>query len=83
MVIFVLVIFFCLFLTLALAFFAGSIEKPLFDFRNINLGNMIPVLIIGGLVSCMIISICFLLLSKSFSEKLKELWDKNNSKSQK
>lgn len=80
MILLVLIIFLCLFLTLALAFLAGSIEKPLFDLRNLNIGNMIPVLILGGLMSCMVLSICFLLFSKSFSVKIKELWEQNSDK---
>ena len=80
MIILVLVVFFCLFMTLALAFLAGSIEESLFDFKNLNFGNMIPVLIIGGLMSCMILSICFLLFSKSFSHKIREFLSKDNDK---
>ncbi len=78
MIVLVLVIFFCLFMTLALAFLAGSVEEPLFDFGNLNFSNMIPVLIIGGLMSCMILSVCFLLFSKSFSGKIREFLAKDS-----
>lgn len=42
----------CLLLTITVAFLAGSLNVELFDFKNLNFSNMIPVLIIGGFIYC-------------------------------
>jgi len=61
----------CVALTLFAAFFVGSIDSTLFDFKNLNFSNMIPVLLIGGFITFVIITISVLFVSKSVFLKVK------------
>ena len=69
----------CLLLTIALAFLAGSLNAELFDFKNLNFSNMIPVLIIGGFICCSIVGICFLFVARTAFFKAKDYLEKNNN----
>lgn len=62
----------CVLLTLALAILFGSIETTLFDLQNLNIVNMLPVLLIGGFLSCVVIGITVLVVSKNSFLKIKE-----------
>ena len=55
----------CLLLTATIAILAGSLNTELFDFKNLNLSNMIPVFIVGGFISCVIVGICFLFVARA------------------
>lgn len=68
----------CVLLTVFIAFFAGSLSVDLFDFKNLNFSNMIPVLIIGGFICCCIVGICFLFVARSAFFKAKDYFEKNN-----
>ena len=61
----------CLLLTAGLAILAGSLNAELFDFKNMNFSNIIPVLLIGGFVSCVIIGICILFVARDAFFKAK------------
>ena len=67
----------CLLLTVVIAFLAGSLNAELFDFKNLNFSNMIPVLIIGGFISCFIIGICFLFIARTAFSKAKDYIKEN------
>ena len=73
----------CLLLTVAIALLVGSINVELFDFENLNFSNMVPVLLIGGFISCVIIGICFLFVARTAFFKAKDYLDKNDSKEKK
>lgn len=62
----------CLIMTVTFALLAGATDINLFDFRNLNFSNMIPVLIIGGIISCFIIGIAFLFLGRTIFFKVKD-----------
>ena len=62
----------CILLTVGIAFLAGFSNATMFDFKNLNLANMIPVFLIGGFISCVIIGIAVLFVSKSIFSKMKE-----------
>lgn len=62
----------CIFLTAVLVLLAGSLEVSIFDFRNMNIGNMIPILIIGIFVSCAIVGIGVLFVSHTVFHKVKD-----------
>ena len=62
----------CLVLTLSLAFLFGSINTEVFDFSNLNFSNMLPIIIIGGFVSCVIIGFLIIFLAKDVFVKVKD-----------
>lgn len=64
----------CLVLTIGIAVLAGALQKDLFDFRNLNFSNVIPVLIIGGFISCVIVGICVLFVARSAFIKAKDFF---------
>ncbi len=74
----------CIILTLAIAFLVGSAKTDIIDFSNLNLSNMIPVLIIGGFISCVIVGIIVLFLAKTVFFKVKDYFhEKNNGGNEK
>ena len=62
----------CILMTAALAILFGSIETTLFDLRNLNIANMLPILLLGGFLSCVVIGITVLVVSKNSFVKIKE-----------
>ena len=62
----------CVVLTVGVAIFLGYYNTTLFDFENFNFGNMIPVLILGGFISCVVIGITLLFVARSVFLKLKD-----------
>lgn len=68
----------CFVITVVAVFFVGSIGATLFDFRNLNIANMIPVLLIGGFISCVIIAIAVLLVFRSAFLKVKNYFTEEN-----
>lgn len=67
----------CLAVTVGAAIFVGSYDEVLFDLQNLNFANMLPVLIIGGFVSCLIITIIILFILRSLFIELKNNFDRN------
>lgn len=75
----ILVAVVCVIATLTIALMAGSSDVNLFDLRNLNLANMLPVLLIGGFFTCVIVGIAVLCVSRSVFFKIKDyLKDFNN-----
>ena len=68
----------CLFSTVIIAFLVGSLNAEIFDFKNLNFSNMIPVLLIGGFISCVIVGICILFIGRSAFIKVKDYFNENN-----
>ena len=68
----------CLVVTLLLALLAGSKDAPLFDFSNLNFANMIPVLLIGGFFTCVIVGIAVLCVSRTVFFKVKDFLKEMN-----
>ncbi|MBR7131916.1 MAG: hypothetical protein IKD04_00125 [Clostridia bacterium] len=68
----------CVILTVGLALFAGSYNANLFDFENLNFANMIPVLIFGGFISCVVVGITVLFVSRSIFLKVKNYLSDDN-----
>ena len=78
-IIFLIVIgVFCFLLTIGLAFLAGSLNAELFDFKNLNFANMVPVLVIGVFISCVIIGLGVLFVAKSAFINVKNFFCENN-----
>lgn len=67
----VVVALICLVLTVLSAFLLGSVNTKIFDFSNLNFANMLPVLLIGGFISCLIIGLLVLFLAKDVFVKVK------------
>ena len=68
----------CIVVTVSIALFAGSYNSAIFDFANLNLSNMIPVLIAGGFISCVIIGIAALFITRAIFLKVKDYFNENN-----
>ena len=68
----------CVILTVGIAFFAGFHGSTLFDFKNLNFANMIPFLIIGGFISCIIVGITILFMARSIFFKVKDYLSEND-----
>ena len=68
----------CLMLTVGIALLAGSLNAEIFDFENLNFSNMIPVLIIGVFMSCVIVGLCVLFVAKSVFVNVKNFFCENN-----
>ncbi len=61
----------CLAITLSLAFLLGAVDTDVFDFSNLNFSNMLPVIIIGGFVSCVVVGFLVIFLAKDVFIKAK------------
>ena len=72
----------CLLLTLGISFLAGSLNVELFDFENLNFSNMIPILLICGFISCVVVGICILFVIRTALVKTKE-YLKNSDENEK
>ena len=73
----------CMLLTVAIAFLAGSLNVELFDFENLNFSNMIPIFIIGGFISCVLVGICFLFVARTAFLKAKKYFEESETKEEK
>ena len=62
----------CLVITVATALLLGSSNNEFFDFSNLNISNMIPVFIIGGFISCVVVGILVIILAKDIFIKIKD-----------
>ena len=69
----------CILLTVGISILAGSINTELFDFKNLNISNMIPVLLIGGFISCVAVGICVLFVGRNFFYKAKDFLKETNN----
>ena len=68
----------CVILTVGIALFVGSCNTILFDFQNLNFANMIPVLILGGFISCVVVGITVLFVARSVFLKVKDYFIETN-----
>ena len=68
----------CIVLTVGVALFVGSYNTTLFDFENLNFTNMIPVLIFGGFISCVVVGITVLFVARSVFLKVKDYLSDND-----
>ena len=68
----------CVVLTVSIALFVGSYNTTLFDFGNLNFANMIPVLILGGFISCVVVGITVLFVARSVFLKVKDYLSNND-----
>ena len=69
--------------TFTVALLAGSIETSIFDLNNLNLLNMIPVFIFGGIITFFIIVITLLFTSRTLFYKVKDFFEENNKENNK
>ena len=76
----IFIILACLVTTLALALLVGATDVNLFDFSKLNISNMIPVLIVGGIISCFIIGIALLFLGRTIFFKVKDYFFETDNK---
>ena len=68
----------CVILTVGIALFVGSYNTTLFDFQNLNFANMIPVLVLGGFISCVVVGITVLFVARSVFLKVKDYFIETN-----
>lgn len=71
----------CILLTVGIALLAGSSNTTFFDFGNLNFSNMLPVLILGCFISCVVIGIAVLFTARTVFFKVKNyLFDNEGEK---
>lgn len=70
----------CLLLTVGISLLAGSLNVELFDFKNLNFSNMIPILLIGSFISCVVVGICILFVARTAWFKAKDYFDTTDKK---
>lgn len=72
----------CIVLTVTIALLVGSANTDFFDFSNLNFSNMIPVILLGGFISCVVVGIIVLFILKNIFLKakgeIKNYFSKNN-----
>lgn len=68
----------CVLLTVGTSLLAGSLNAELFDFRNLNFSNMLPVLIVGVFISCAVVGICVLFVLRTAFVKAKDYLKEND-----
>lgn len=74
----VVLTFVCITTTFTVAFLAGSVETSIFDFKSLNISNMIPVFILGGLITVFTILITLLFTSRTLFYKIRDFIESNN-----
>lgn len=75
--------FLCISLTITVALLAGSTETTIFDIRNLNLSNMIPVFIFGGLITCFTLAVTLLFTSRTLFHRIKNFLETDNNEKDK
>lgn len=68
----------CIVLTVCIALLAGSCTTTLLDFENLNFANMIPVLVIGGFLSCVAVGVTALFVARAVFLKVKNYLSDND-----
>ncbi len=68
----------CIVATVGIALLAGAVDTTLFDFKKLNLANLIPVLLIGIFFSCVIVGIAVLFIGKSAFLQMRDYLNENN-----
>lgn len=68
----VLVAVLCIIATVTVALLAGSADADWIDWSHLNLSNMLPVLLIGGFLTCVIVGIAVLCVSRTVFFKVKD-----------
>ena len=59
-------------LTLIIAFWVGSSDAQIFDLRNLNWANVVPVILIGGFITCVSVGIVVMIVSKNVFMKIRD-----------
>lgn len=67
----------CVVLTIGIALFAGSYNTTFFNFENLNFSNMLPILILGGFISCVVVGITVLFVARSIFIRIKDYLSEN------
>ena len=78
MVLIIMLALVCLIATVIIALFAGSVQTTVFDFTNLNFANLIPVLLIGIFISCVVVGIAILFFGRTLFFKAKNYIEENN-----
>ena len=68
----------CLLITVSIALLFGAIDSTLIDFKNLNFANMIPVLLIGVFLSCVIVGLAVMFVARTAFFKVKDYLKENN-----
>ncbi len=71
----------CIVLTTGVALLVGTMNISLFDWKNLNFANMIPVFIVGGFLTCVIVGIAVMIVSRSLFFQIRDfLFDNKDHK---
>lgn len=66
-------------LTLLIAFWVGSSDAQIFDLRDLNWANVVPVILIGGFITCVTVGIVVLIVSKNVFLKIRDYFLEDKS----
>ena len=66
-------------LTVFIAFLARSNNTDIFDFSKLNLANFVPVILIGGFITCVTVGIVVLCVSRNIFLKIRDYFLENKS----
>lgn len=69
----------CLMLTVGVTLLVGIQSETMFDWKNINLANMIPVLLACVFISCVVMGIAALFVARTAFFKVKDYVEKSNN----
>lgn len=75
----IIISFLCIIVTVSIALLAGAADTELFNFQNLNFSNMLPILIVGCILSCFIIGIAVLIVGKNVFFALKDYFSKSKT----
>lgn len=73
----------CLALTFVLTLLFGSTNREFFDFSQLNISNMLPIIIIGCFLTCVVVGILVLFLAKDVFIKIKNYFFEKNGGNEK
>lgn len=68
----------CLIMTVGAALIAGSVRTTIFDFSTLNVANLLPVLLVGGFISSIVVGISVLFFARTAFYKWKDYINKTN-----
>lgn len=69
----------CLVITVTAALLFGSSKTEFFNLSELNISNVIPVIIIGGFISCVAVGMLVIFLAKDIFVKIKDYFlEKDN-----
>ena len=71
-----IVVVICIIVTVGSALLLGSYGETIFNISDLNFANMIPVLVAGAFISCVVIALVVMFMAKGALSKAKDYFIK-------